>query len=286
MNSLSDQAQLLIDSNILDKAVIALENRLKHNPDDLKTLESLGRVYRQKGELLKSSSIYNKIHEIQPENQAANYLRNLMCGTVSRIYPPGNYCRPCPFVYFQDFLPHNQHRTLLKLIRDNQHEFQSGTVGGGRYEKAIRHQLVLIHKDITSIIEHAIISNLPNILSQIQFTDVSIKEAHINNLHLALTHHGHYGQPHKDDSGGKHMVTCVYHLYEEPKKFSGGDLILFDTNVKENIYQGGEFTKINIKNNALIVYPSDYYHQITKVHCPGVDFIQGRFAVAGHIGFV
>ncbi len=286
MISLSDQAQLLIDSNILDKAVIALENKLKQNSDDLKTLKLLGGIYRQQGELLKSSSIYNKIHQLQPENQAAKYLRSLMSGTVSKSYPPGKDCHPCPFVYLQNFLPKKQHSMLWQLIKDNQHGFKRGTVGGRRYDKAVRHQLVLTHKDIIEIIEPEIISNLPSILSQMKLKEVSTKQTRISNLHLALTHHGHYGNPHKDDGSDKHIITCVYHFYEEPKKFSGGDLLLFDTNVKENIYQGGEFTKINIKNNALIVYPSDYYHQITKVHCPGADFIQGRFAVAGHMGFV
>jgi len=60
------------------------------------------------------------------------------------------------------------------------------------------------------------------------------------------------------DSYFKHCdsasITMLTYFYKEPKKFTGGDLILNDFNVS-----------IECQNNMLVIFPSSYNHQVTEV---------------------
>lgn len=45
--------------------------------------------------------------------------------------------------------------------------------------------------------------------------------------------------------------------------YQGGDLLLFDTNEKENSYCN-DYTQITPRHNILILFPSHFYHQVTQ----------------------
>jgi Rps23 Pro-64 3,4-dihydroxylase Tpa1-like proline 4-hydroxylase len=79
-------------------------------------------------------------------------------------------------------------------------------------------------------------------------------------------------------------------LYQEPKFFQGGDLLLCDTLITsrapitgEYEYQVENFTRIIPTNNCLVVFPSAYVHAATPVQLEAQDFQQGRLAISGHV---
>ena len=67
---------------------------------------------------------------------------------------------------------------------------------------------------------------------------------------------GDYYKPHYDIS----QYTLMYYLWEEPKSFEGGDIILSTTKQQDDWS-----VKISIKRNMLVVFPSPTFHEVTEL---------------------
>jgi hypothetical protein len=82
-----------------------------------------------------------------------------------------------------------------------------------------------------------------------------------------------YYKSHTDHS----LFTALSFHYKEPKKFSGGDLILTDFDLK-----------IKIKNNMLLIFPGVYKHEATEIIMDDKDLNQGfgRYSIATFINIV
>ena len=72
------------------------------------------------------------------------------------------------------------------------------------------------------------------------------------------------------------VLSCISFFYKEPKKFTGGDFIFNDFNIK-----------IPIKNNMLIIFPSYYEHQATPVKMKEKDIDKGlgRYSMVQFLNF-
>jgi Rps23 Pro-64 3,4-dihydroxylase Tpa1-like proline 4-hydroxylase len=77
-----------------------------------------------------------------------------------------------------------------------------------------------------------------------------------------------YYLEHHDDA----ILTILYWIYKEPKRFEGGDLYLQDE-------------KIELKNNRLIIFPSYIKHSVTEVNMDEeyADKKLGRFCISQFI---
>lgn len=58
---------------------------------------------------------------------------------------------------------------------------------------------------------------------------------------------------HNDSS---YVTACIW-LYKEPKKFLGGDFYFPDYDIK-----------IKCENNSCVIFPSNIFHSVSKVHIP------------------
>lgn len=76
----------------------------------------------------------------------------------------------------------------------------------------------------------------------------------IGSYHTLLSYYesGDYYKPHKDSS----LVTCVTWFYKEPKKFDGGNFLL---------YLNDEAFFIEVKNNMAVIFPSCITHSVTEI---------------------
>ena len=79
-----------------------------------------------------------------------------------------------------------------------------------------------------------------------------------------------YYKSHNDLS----VFTAITYIFEEPKKFSGGNLILSDFNVE-----------IQIKNNMLVIFPGCYMHEVQEIKMDNNDLKQGlgRYSIVNFL---
>ena len=71
--------------------------------------------------------------------------------------------------------------------------------------------------------------------------------------------------------------------HRRPRRFSGGDLLLYDTDVDAKTGHTGAFSRITPLRNGIIFFPSNCYHQVTPVQCETDDFEDARWVLNGHV---
>lgn len=73
-------------------------------------------------------------------------------------------------------------------------------------------------------------------------------------------------------------ISCVYYLHREPRKFSGGELCLYEGETEKVVYKGLP------PPNSLMFFPCSIYHEVTQVSLAhGVDPLDGRCAVVSFV---
>jgi Rps23 Pro-64 3,4-dihydroxylase Tpa1-like proline 4-hydroxylase len=79
-------------------------------------------------------------------------------------------------------------------------------------------------------------------------------------------------------------LSFVYYFHRTPKPYTGGDLLLYDAEPEDaSHYFSDRFTRIETRDNSLIVFPSELFHEVTRVVSPSSAFADSRFTLNGHI---
>ena len=93
----------------------------------------------------------------------------------------------------------------------------------------------------------------------------AFKNTTIDASMIAYYENSDYYQPHTDSA----KYSILIWINKEPKKFTGGDLILPDFK-----------QKIECKNNRLVLFPGYLYHQVTEIKMKGKHKIgDGRWCI-------
>ena len=98
------------------------------------------------------------------------------------------------------------------------------------------------------------------------------------NFHSTLLNY-YEEKDHYDFHKDANVFTILHVLYEEPKSFSGGDII-FKVNDKE--------LPIESKNNLSIIFPAAYEHKVTSISMKSHNEkrMMGRFSFAQFLNIV
>jgi SM-20-related protein len=78
------------------------------------------------------------------------------------------------------------------------------------------------------------------------------------------------------------VLTFVYHFHKSPKAFTGGGVRLFDGQTDNGMIRASDsFRDLEIKDNALLMFPSYVVCAGLPVHCSTQAFADGLFAIRG-----
>lgn len=117
--------------------------------------------------------------------------------------------------------------------------------------------------------------NLPEVLDHLKMGAFEI-----GHLEMQLTSHndGEYYHWHSDngmpETAGR-TVTFVYYFHGLPKRFTGGELVIYGDD--------GEKAVIEPANDTLIFFPSRTRHEVRVINCPSRRFGDGRFTLNGWV---
>lgn len=136
--------------------------------------------------------------------------------------------------------------------------------------------------ELSALIQSKILANFAEVLTKLNFRPFEISE-----IEVQLTAHndGCYYKIHNDagsEQTATREITYVYYFYQEPKAFSGGELRIYDTELKG----GGVITHQNYKtitpaNNSIVFFNSRCRHEVMPVICASKAFEHSRFTVNG-----
>jgi Rps23 Pro-64 3,4-dihydroxylase Tpa1-like proline 4-hydroxylase len=191
---------------------------------------------------------------------------------------------PAPFVRIEGFLSPGEHDALLETALGQQDRLEASMIGDGdgRYKPERRSSWVMYRKldELIPWFLPRVKEALPGILPRLQVDPFPVGEVE---LQMTVHRSGGFYKVHQDtgkEQNRDRFVSYVYYFYRLPKRFTGGDLLLYDTELETGGYAAA-FTRIEALDNSIVFFPSAYCHQVTTVRCETDDFGDSRFTLNG-----
>jgi Rps23 Pro-64 3,4-dihydroxylase Tpa1-like proline 4-hydroxylase len=184
-----------------------------------------------------------------------------------------------------DFLTPDENRQLLDYALASEPQFQGSSVTTA-VEDYRRSRVLFAIRDSRwcDVILKRLKLYLPHIAAMLDVPPFDISEFEIQ---LTASNDGDYFKPHPDAGQDQHQtsqrrITYVYYLHRTPRPFSGGDLLIYGKAPGPPGYDlHGPITSIAPRNNSLVAFASDRWHEVDLIRCPSRTFADSRFTVNG-----
>jgi Rps23 Pro-64 3,4-dihydroxylase Tpa1-like proline 4-hydroxylase len=276
---------LLVADALLLGAEKRCRSRLVDAPDNPSLLESYGDVLRKLGKINEAAAAYQSLTQLKPDDQNARYRYALTAGLDPMPEPPPGM-QPSPFVLLKNFLPESFHDTLVPFTLSVESQLTPATVGADQYNPNHRESLELRERnEIQSRFVRQIKDALWHICDRLHVTRFELGKLEAK---LRVYLDGHFFRLHCDNPADSPLsctrhVSYVYFYHRMPRGYTGGDLLLFDTDLQANRYTITGFTRITPVDNAVVFFPSGCYHSVVPVKCPSKQIADSRFVINGHV---
>jgi SM-20-related protein len=187
------------------------------------------------------------------------------------------------YIIAENFLPPEQHAGLLALVEHEQARFVDSTVSTNDADYR-RSKIFYEAPGVHALFRARMAELAPRLMAELE-----IPSFELGDIEVQLTAHndGNYFKLHNDNGSpdtAMRGLTYVYYFYNEPKAFSGGELRIYDSIIKDGFYQcGPHAADIDPKNNSVIFFAPHMHHEVLKVRVPSGAFRDGRFTVNGWV---
>lgn len=185
-------------------------------------------------------------------------------------------------VLIDDFLPAGLHASLLAHVQAVEDFAPARTVAQGKLDYNFTHRRGQLSNDRLG--PHlpafraamlAAFETFPGALGMACF-DLAAFE-----IRLAAHGNGDFFKPHRDTMVGEQrafslhdrLITAVYYLHRQPRRFTGGDLLLHS-------FDNSSPLVIEPLDNRLVAFPSFLMHEVTPVAVPRDELADARFSVS------
>ncbi|MCU0524094.1 MAG: 2OG-Fe(II) oxygenase [Elainella sp. Prado103] len=187
------------------------------------------------------------------------------------------------YLQLDHFLTVDEHRALLAYVEQHQSEFVGTTTftGAQNYRESV---VLYAFPEFEDLIRQRLVSIAPQV-----FAHLGLPAFPISQIEAQLTAHndGQFYKVHNDNGSADTItreLTYVYYFYREPKPFTGGELVIYDSKVENNYYvQADTFQTIEPRNNSIVFFRSRYMHEVLPIQCPSQNFLDSRFTINGWI---
>ena len=285
---ISDTPKLLRADDLLhSRAEAVLRQRLAEDPRDAEALHRLGDLHRRRGNFPAAAEAYGRLNVLRPGDRQVSWLRAVTAGEQLPAAPPDGL-RAAPFVHIRDFLSHAERERLVSAALATQGLFMPGGVGRGadRKVRPLERQALAVRLPDRGGVCAWLVPKLREALPMVS-TLLRIDSLDLRRVDLTMVAHpdGGFGVRHRDDT----PLSAICYFHRDPRPFSGGDLLLHDTDVETGRSSTSEFSRVEPLGGSIVFYPSYYAHEVAAVGCepggPGEgDFAAARLSVAMMFG--
>lgn len=191
-----------------------------------------------------------------------------------------------PLIQIDNFLNETEKTQLMNYSLGKESAFiDTGPLYNTSYHPDHRKSLVLYEfPEISEIFLRRLRKALPFVMSQL-----GMGLFPISRIEVQLTAHNdnNYFRFHKDNGTPEtatRELTYCYYFYREPKPFSGGELKIYDRIIHNSSeYSNNSFQTIEPRNNSIVFFPSNCYHEVLPVNCVSQEFADSRFTINGWV---
>lgn len=187
------------------------------------------------------------------------------------------------YLQLDNFLTPVEHQQLLEYVLKHQADFVSTktSTGADNYRESV---VLYSFPEFSGLLSRRIREVFPDVLNKLGLPFFNIGE-----IEAQLTAHndGNFYKIHNDSGSpdtATRELTYVYYFYQEPKAFSGGELVIYDSKISNNYYvQAETFKTVEPRNNSIVFFLSRYMHEVLPIRCPSRQFADSRFTINGWI---
>lgn len=208
---------------------------------------------------------------------------------------PRQHQSPCPlavsptkillsnYLLVENFLTPEEHQRLLGYVMQREGSFVStctSTDDPGYRQSKILYEF----SEFSELIVERIQGVFPDVL-----TGLGQPWFAASTIEVQLTCHGdgNYYRIHNDNGSPETVrreLSYVYYFHRDPKPFSGGELVIYDSKVEQGHYVAADScVTIEPRDNSIIFFLSRYLHEVLPVCCPSQAFADSRFTLNGWI---
>ena len=276
---------LLGPGGVQDQAEAAVRQALAADPGDTAVLWKLGEIHRRQGNLAAAHDVYRRLAALGPDRRKASWLSASLGGgrLPETVVPRGVW--PAPFVRMTSFLTSEQCDRLMALAYAERGRLLSARVGLGKGSRVDPEARITfeadaqVRRDVGPWFLPKLRSAVPEVLARLRMEGDDQYDVQYWNMRVYAAG-GFYSAHH--DAVANRKLSFVYFFHPEPRRFSGGDLLLYDADAETAHCPLEAFSRIVPLRNSIVFFPSRSWHQVTPVTCDPDDFGSGRFVLNGH----
>ncbi|MDJ0555592.1 MAG: 2OG-Fe(II) oxygenase [Microcoleaceae cyanobacterium MO_207.B10] len=187
------------------------------------------------------------------------------------------------YLLVENFLTDTQNQQLLNFALQKKSDFvptSTSTKAENYRNSLVLHSFPKFREMIINRIKEM----FPDVLTKLDIPSFSIADIESQ---LTVHSHNNFYKVHNDNGSpdtSTRVLTYVYYFYRVPKAFTGGNLRIYDSQIKGKYYvKGDTFKNIEPKNNSIIFFLSRYLHEVLPVSCFSQAFADSRFTINGWI---
>ena len=274
---------LLGPGGVQDRAEGAVRQALATDPHNPALLWKLGEIQRRQGNLAAAHDVYRRLSTFGSDRQKASWLSAALGGgrLPEAVEPRGVW--PAPFVRMTSFLTNEQCDRLMALACAERGRLSPARVGEDpRVDPEARITFetdARVRRSVKPWFLPKVRSAVPEARARLRMEGGGRYEVQMWNMRVYAA--GGFYTAHHDDTKNR-KLSFVYFFHQEPRRFSGGDLLLYDADAETAHCPFEAFSRIVPVRNSIVFFPSCSWHQVTPVHCDTDDFGSGRFVLNGH----
>jgi len=190
------------------------------------------------------------------------------------------------FVAMENFLAQTENQELLDYILSQEQQFKAGTVvePGGKVpvvnERVRRAKTLDELGKFEALFAKRIKEELAEVLRRLNYQPFPVGRIEIQAT--ASTDGDYFRMHHDNDEEGTREITFVYFFHHEPRRFSGGELRIFETSLVDGRPTPTDRQQTIVpRQNIAAFFPSRHEHEVLPTRVPSKSFADSRFTITG-----
>lgn len=271
----------------------ALEEKSAASPTPA-VLRAAAMAHRRAGDHAAAARLYRRIVESPSAQPVDRFLCAVFEDGAWQVPDLAAGTLPAPWVVLRDFLAPAERDRLLSFYLERELSFHPPKVADDERERELTFLKAPIDKDeglraafdesLGDLCVRRFGDAMRGVAGRFGIATDTIEDGDLL-FYLLAYRAGNAFPPHVDhtEPEGTRRLTlnAVYTFWREPRSFTGGDLLLFDTDADGTSYDAAAYTRMRPSANSLIVFPSDRYHAVTEIRSTDDTFVNGRFVLTG-----
>ena len=255
--------------------VAMLQRSLAANADNVQTWMRLGHAQRRLGNFEAARDAYAQVLAREPENGAAAWLLAITAGQPLPAAAPADGALPTPFLHLRNFLAPAESARLRQWAEASRSLFRPARLMTGEGVQMLprQHRAFNLHSDGQTTEAAWLIPKVRAILPRVTAAlGIDIAPEGADWIKLAVQPNEGFSWPHRDPF----ELVVVCYIHQEPRPFSGGDLLLHDSEPDTKAEDVRAFSRVKPIGNSAVFYPGPAFHEITPVACSSDDLLSAR----------